>query len=206
MDPSLWGVVFGNALSAFMAFTHGWTLAELMWVFWAQSLIIGIINVKRMLSLKEFSTEGLTMNDRPVPEHIGSKISVAFFFTLHYGFFHFVYFFFIWQEGPLSGFDRSTLLGIAICIGGFFLTHSYSFKHNFKNDFKDHKPNIGTLMFYPYMRIFPLHFTIIFGSMMQGHLAMALFLILKTLADCGMHIAEHRMFRKPSNTALRTKD
>jgi hypothetical protein len=50
-------------------------------------------------------------------------------------------------------------------------------------------------MFYPYLRIIPMHFTIIFGSMLpQGMLP--LFVLLKTGADAGMHLVEHWLFRR----------
>lgn len=55
---------------------------------------------------------------------------------------------------------------------------------------------LGTLMFYPYLRIIPMHLTIIFGSMM-GEGKVVLFMILKTVSDAAMHMVEHALFRKP---------
>lgn len=60
-------------------------------------------------------------------------------------------------------------------------------------------------MFYPYLRIIPMHLTIIFGHAMDQS-AMVLFMILKTLADAGMHMIEHHLFRKPRKGPLRLKD
>ena len=94
-DPSFWMVVAGNAFSIAMAIWQGWDLAEIMWVYWTQSVLIGAINFWRIWTLREFSTEGIRMNDRPVPETPQAKRQIACFFALHYGFFHFVYLVFI---------------------------------------------------------------------------------------------------------------
>jgi len=46
-----------------------WKVAWLLWPFWIQSVIIGVYARKRMLDLAQFSTEGFTSNERPVPEN-----------------------------------------------------------------------------------------------------------------------------------------
>lgn len=55
------------------------------------------------------------------------------------------------------------------------------------------KPNIGTVMFFPYLRIIPMHMTILVGSIFTGGSAGALilFLGLKTATDLIMHMIEH---------------
>ena len=200
-DLSLWGVFMGNMLSIIMAYVQGWSLSQMMWVFWAQSVFIGAINVVRMLSLKEFSTDGVKVNGRRPSVSVGTKYQMATFFAFHYGFFHFGYFFFLWEQGPLTSFDPMTLILGGFCALGLFGAHSFSFVHNLSRDFRHKAPNIGTIMMYPYLRIIPLHITIIFGSGF-GAPATLLFLILKTAADCGMHMVEHYLFQKPSKETL----
>lgn len=48
-----------------------------------------------MMKLKKFSSVGLTSNGRPVPENKKGKRSTAFFFAVHFGFFHLGYLVFI---------------------------------------------------------------------------------------------------------------
>jgi hypothetical protein len=51
------------------------------------------------------------------------------------------------------------------------------------------------MMFFPYARVIPMHFTIIFGASDWGQKQpLALFLFLKLLADVIMHIIERRGF------------
>ena len=190
-DLSLLGILFGNVVSIVMAIACDWPLTQIMWIYWSQSVVIGIMYVIRMLSLKEFSTEGMTMNDQPVPETPAGKRNVAAFFALHCGIFHAVYAGFLWGEMP--------------CVSAFVGSHSFSLMHNMKSDFKQKKPNLGTLMFYPYLRIIPMHMTIVFGGMLSA-IGLPIFMVLKTLADVGMHMVEHHLFQKPDKTAMRMED
>ena len=138
-----------------------------MWIYWGQSVIIGVMNVLRMLSLKNFSTEGMTQNGRPVSETMSAKAGVAGFFALHYGFFHLVYALFLWQEQPLDALSMHEALLMMLGLSAFVGSHSFSFMHNFAADFRHAKPNLGTLMFYPYLRIIPMHIAIIFGGFLS---------------------------------------
>ena len=196
-DPSLWAVVLGNLFSILLALIYGWDMGQVMWIYWGQSVIIGILNVVRILGLKDFTTKGLTMNDEPVPETPAGKRSVATFFSFHYGLFHAGYAAFLWQELPLSGLSAQDLVLLVVCIGCFFAAHRFSLSHNALLDFRQKKPNLGTLMSYPYLRIIPMHLTIIFGATMAGAGVMFLFMGLKTFADAGTHLIEHHLFQKP---------
>jgi hypothetical protein len=75
----------------------------------------------------------------------------------------------------------------------FFINHLFSYIYNRPKDTK--KQNIGSLMVYPYIRIIPMHLTIIFGPVFPNA-ALPFFLMLKTFADCTMHIVEHNVLRK----------
>lgn len=203
-DLSLLAVLFGNILSIWMALTHDWSLYQIMWIYWGQSVVIGVMNVIRMLSLKEFSTEGMRMNEKPVPETASAKRQVAGFFAIHYGIFHLAYAIFLWQEMPLNEIAMGTAMLMMACISAFVGSHSFSLMHNMQADFRHKKPNLGTIMFYPYLRIIPMHLTIIFGGMTG--VGMVIFMTLKTLADMGMHMVEHHLFQKQGDEIPRMKD
>jgi hypothetical protein len=192
-DRSALTLIASNLLTIVIAVYQKWNPGTVMWIYWGQSIIIGAFNVVRMWTLQNFSTDGLKMNDQPVDPTTGTKRYVAIFFMFHYGFFHLVYAIFLIVMAKVSPHD---IVPILVCVAGFFVNHWYSYYYNKEHDSK-RKVNLGTLMFFPYARIIPLHITIITGLMLSKSMwALVLFLSLKTVADLIMHAVEHRAFGK----------
>ncbi len=195
-DPTLWFLLLSNIVTIFFAITENWNLSTIMRVYWFQSITIGFFNFVRILQLKEFSTEGLKINYRPAQPTQGTKFFIAFFFLFHYGFFHFGY----WTFLSIGTFIKTygnipnsiELKYIFLTALLFFINHLFSYCYNKPRDTK--KQNIGSLMFYPYARIIPMHFTIIFGS--SSGSTLPLFFVFKTFADAIMHVVEHNVLRK----------
>jgi len=195
MHTSTLVLVLSNLLTIVVALIMAWDLRQLVWIYWAQSVIIGTYQGLRMMALKKFSTEGFTSNDQPVPETPEGKRSTVIFFAVHYGFFHIGYLFFLLG---LAHLDLNIIgwIGLAGCIAGFLVNHHFSFVANRQRDLR-RVPNLGSMMFFPYLRVVPMHLTIILGfGMMQSSGrqtgALLLFLVLKSLSDVGMHVIEHR--------------
>jgi len=135
-DISTTVLILANVVTIIVAVAFKWNVIDVMWVYWAQSIIIGLIACFRMLLLKQIFTAG--------------------FFLIHYGGFHLGYFLFLYfPEQPQTGIPT---VGIALCILIFLVNHAFSYWHNRKRDM-NRKPNIGTLMFAPYVRIIPMHIT-----------------------------------------------
>lgn len=211
-DPSLWFLVVANACTIYYALTEHWSLVVLMLVYWGQSIIIGLFNFLRILQLKNFSTSGFKINWREALATYGTKMFVAFFFLVHYGFFHVIYFIFIfsyfsgvggWGVAPSIPVQASFLaIGVSVLI--FFINHAFSFFYNRKAD-ESVRRNIGEVMFSPYARIVPMHATILLGFNpafgASGTFALPLFLVLKAVMDVVMHYAEHRKARLPGKTS-----
>lgn len=191
-------LVIANLVAIVLAVFEGWDLGELMLVYWAQSVIIGYFNVRRILDLNEFSTANFQINDVQPPANEQTKRSTAFFFAFHYGFFHAIYLLFL-LSGDIFGGQRfqGSWLMFAVCVVVFFLNHRYSYLHNKEQD-ESRKPNIGSIMFFPYVRIVPMHLTIIAGGAIGTTTtpALLLFLGLKTAADLVMHEIEHARWRR----------
>lgn len=195
VDRSAFYLIVANLFTLVVALVEQWELSFVMWIYWGQSVVIGYFNWKRMRSLKQFSTEGFTMNDSPVPPTKEGQRRISTFFAVHYGFFHAGYLaFLISDKNDLSVLN---IFGMLVCIIVFFFNHRLSFRHNLKNDLKK-KPNIGTMMFFPYARILPMHLTIILGDQFSDAAKNGLlfFLMLKTVSDWIMHVIEHRAGRK----------
>ncbi|MDF1740733.1 MAG: DUF6498-containing protein [Verrucomicrobiales bacterium] len=202
-DYSGKSILLSNGFAILLAVIQGWPLFPLLVVYWSQSVIIGGFNVARILKLQRFATDGYTMNGRPVAETKEAKTKTAWFFAIHFGIFHFVYLIFLAGGAfdfikTLEGEKSLTfeLLWILFAVVGFLISHAFSYRRNVEADLEG-RPNIGLMMMLPYLRIIPMHLTIIVGgALSSGGWLMIIFMVLKTAADYGMHIAEHRIMRK----------
>ncbi|MEL7027840.1 MAG: DUF6498-containing protein, partial [Pseudomonadota bacterium] len=132
-DPSLWGVLAGNAFSIALAIADGWTLNDIMWVYWGQSIVIGVMNVARILTTRAPGVQ------------TGQRIGTAVFFTVHYGIFHAVYAAFLSSASPPAALlqDGAWMLGAAVV--GFLASHLFSFQHNKSRDFPDREQHADAL-------------------------------------------------------------
>ncbi|MEM7602519.1 MAG: DUF6498-containing protein [Verrucomicrobiota bacterium] len=203
-DYSGVGILISNVLVIIFAMIENWDLSSMMFIYWAQSVIIGFFHFFRILCLKKFCTEGFTSNGQPVPANTKGKRSTALFFAAHYSFFHFGYLMFILAMGdshddapaPTDEESKWEGLWMLLSIVGFVLGHGYSFYQNVKADLSN-KPNLGTMMFLPYARIIPMHLTIFAGNIFESNrIAVLIFSVLKTGADHLMHIVEHKVLQK----------
>ena len=198
-DRSIVPLLLSNFLTIAWAMFEGWRIVDVMLVYWVQSVVIGYFNYHRIMDLQEFSTENFSINNRQPEPTPKTKKHVAGFFALHYGTFHAAYLaFFLSSE---SGEITLSSIGIIACVVAFILNHRYSYRYNKERD-SQRVPNIGTIMFFPYVRILPMHITIGIAASMgsESPTALLIFLLLKTAADVIMHMIEHADARrkKPS--------
>jgi len=184
-DISLWVLLFSNLLVIYFAIKEHQNIITLMWIYWTQSVTIGIFNFVRILSLKEFSTKNFFINDFSVAPTRNIKIKTAFVFLFHYGLFHIMYLTFLMTKS--ANIDKNFILYSASL---FFINHFFSFLYNRSRDAK--KQNIGILMVYPYARIIPMHL-MTFIAPIFGNIGIIFFVPLKTLADVAMHAVEHKL-------------
>jgi len=196
-DLSLWVLFLSNLITIIWALIEGWSVGMVMWSYWSHSVSIGILWFFKILCLKDFSTKGVEIpTGRPVAPTTSGKIQCALFFLTHYGLAHYVY------SGGLGivfpSIKRAAVLPIAAV---FFVCQCFSFFYNRKWKVKQ-KPNIGTMMLFPYIRIIPMHFSFILGGFVlsviggtfSSKFVLVIFMLLKILADVFMHAVEHRGF------------
>jgi len=190
-DLSLLPLLISNGLAIWWAARDHLSLQTVMMIYWAQSVAIGAVNVLRILALREYSTEDFRMGG-PLSPSAGTKLKIAGFFTLHYGFFHVVYLVFILAAMTRGRVDVNVpfvLYGAALFAG----TDLAALALHWNDETRGR--NIGRVMFAPYARIVPMHLAIIFGGFVNFHpgLTLGLFQGLKTVADLATHLIQHRL-------------
>lgn len=206
-DSSALSIVLMNMAVLVGALLAGEGPLWLMWPYWIQSMVIGYYNVRRIQKLQRFSTSGLKINGASVEPTPATRRQTWTFFTAHYGIFHFGYAMFLvtyasngFESAPPSGGSDWDWLWYVVAFVGFLVSHGQSHREHVAADLKG-TPNVGTLMFMPYLRIIPMHLTIIFGSMLGGgRLALLMFGLLKTAADVAMHKVEHYVLQQGAAT------
>jgi hypothetical protein len=182
-------LLLSNLVVIVLALVQGWDISILLWGYWFQSVIIGLFQFKRILDLKDFDAKGVVLNGKPVQSTKAIKVFIACFFLFHYGFFHLVYsIFLIDLVQPQAWFP------VLITAGIFFINHLYSYLVNKEED-RQKRQNIGKMMMRPYLRIFPMHLILLFGWILivVKPVALAVFLLLKTVADIASHSFEHKL-------------
>ncbi len=225
-DRALLGILLTNLATLVVALWQDWSVLQLMWPFWIQSLVIGWYARQRMLKLTAFSTEGMRIKDRAVEATPETRQRVAGFFALHYGLFHLVYLFFLLAltlttdaQGFIEVTNESTgnksmvhvgrvhpfdFLVFAVLALGFLRSHGASHREHVQADLAN-SPKLGTLMMLPYARILPMHLTIILAIPLGGG-ATWFFVLLKTAADLLMHRVEHRLLQRPKEAPAASTD
>lgn len=186
-DYSALSLVVSNLLTICWAAREHSNFLTILIIYWSQSVVIGFFSFIKILSLKNFSTVGVKFNNQLLEPTVFTKIFSAFFFLFHYGIFHFVYAVFLLVDRNISSVNFGFVLPSFFI---FFGNHLFSFIQNWTKESKT--KNLGTLMFFPYLRIFPMHLAIIFGGIFAGVLPVILFMFLKSIADVTMHVFEHR--------------
>lgn len=194
-DISTWCLLITNLIVIILAIVQKWNIGEILWIYWMQSIIIGVFYFLKILIVNNISIE-LPIQNYPNRKYFGNlKYFLAVFFLIHYGIFHLVYMAFLSMPFFLNleiyKFSFYSL-EILISVGLFFANHLFSFLYNFRQD-REKKMNINSVIFQPYLRIIPIHLTIIAGGFLfnQNIIILLFFLILKTFSDLVMHVREH---------------
>ncbi len=155
---------------------------DVVWLYWGQSVLIGIFNFFDLLTVKNVEVGSLQINNTPVSNSPGSKGCSAFFFLFHYQFFHLGYFVFLAASYHKNLDFRFILIGLVAV--AFNLLVDF-IRHKIME--KTYSTNIGKMFFMPYLRIIPMHLMILVPAFL-GWQASTIFLVLKTIADLVMYM------------------
>ncbi len=188
LDPIIY-FLLGINIALLLAYYQGIISVEtIIYTYYFQSLTIGLSYYIQMLTLTDYSVEGFKINGEQAVKSPKTKGCTTTFFLFHFGFFHLGYLIFLLVSFKFN-VDRNVLWTsvIAFAIGECIAV----IRRRIENT--DEKPNIGTLMFTPYLRIIPMHIFILAGGFL-GHTekTFIIFILLKIISDVLMHIVVNK--------------
>jgi hypothetical protein len=208
-------LILANLIPVIGVLLYDWDVLSILLLYWAESVVIGILNVARMMACDSGDVmQGiLALANRPVPDELrenvpqiaGSalKFFLIPFFVVHYGMFcygHLMAVVGIFGDGGISLRPGSSLFeywqpSLWIAVAAVIASHLYSFVANYIGDSEYKRANLMLLMHRPYGRIIAMHVSIVFGAglvmWLDSPLPMLLILILiKTILDMRLHEKE----------------
>jgi hypothetical protein len=198
-------LIVANLIPLLGALFLGWSVWNILVIYWLENGIVGAFNVFRMARAEGTPTaddSNVTFNGRPAAT--ASKSELLTFFVVHYGIFWFVHGIFVFTLPLFMSLSPEPMEGMTIepgsvLVAGIALTisHGLSFWWNYLRGGEYRRATAAGLMFAPYRRLIALHLTIIFGAMAVMFTgapvtAVAILVGIKTVLDVGLHLAEHR--------------
>ncbi len=202
-------------------FALDWNVFDIVFLYWAENLVIGVINVMKMLTAHHDPFAGMTDSDgQPLVRdrsarlartvaNVGTKLFIVPFFIIHYGGFcagHGFFIFVLFREvGEFTGDLKDAVpelltAGLLLSLAGLAASHLYSFFTNYLGSGEYRRTTPMELMARPYGRIVALHITIIVGGFLVVALGdpkpmLVVLVILKTGVDLAMHGRERQKYQ-----------
>ena len=196
-SPSTLVLIIANLVPIAGTVFLGWNLSDVMVLYWAESAVIGFFNVCKMAVIGRW----------------GALLAGPFFIG-HFGGFMAVHFLFIYTlfvkglqggESSAGNLDEVAQLFVNLwpALIALFLSHAFSFYHNFLGRHEYRGRTISKQMSEPYSRIVFMHLVIIFGgglSLFLGEPAPVLLIVigLKIIFDVKAHLKEHDSNKDPA--------
>jgi hypothetical protein len=186
-------LIAANLIPLVGVLAGGWRVFDVLLLFWAENVAIGVFNVLRMLVVARRGERGAA--------------GLAAFFAVHYGIFTIVHGVFLVTlfgppaDSPMPAFAALAAPALALPLAALVASHGVSFLANFILGGEADRVTAGALMTAPYGRVVALHVAIIFGGFAAAAsgapmLALALLVALKIAVDLAAHVAEHRGMAK----------
>ncbi|MEM1412913.1 MAG: DUF6498-containing protein [Pseudomonadota bacterium] len=205
-----------------------WSVFDIIFLFWAENLVIGAINVLKMITAHPAPSaapdpESGTSVGQASPVDIksvaagwGAKLFLIPFFILHYGGFclgHGIFVFALFNEAGEFGDDLWTAVpalltgALGLSLAMLAASHFISFLLNYLGRGEYRRTSASELMGRPYGRIIALHVTIIVGGFLalaaDNHVLMlTVLVVLKTFVDLAMHGRERQKYVDPESAPI----
>jgi len=183
-DPVFWSLLIINLFFIYEYKNDPNYYTTIIWLFWCQSVLIGVFNFLDMITMKKDSidVQNFNFNSKQITP-MQAKGCLPFFFLVHYSIFHVAYFFFMLVDFRITDIN---FIYFKFALGGILLQQVIHFTQN-KIKYSSVSRNIGRMFFTPYLRVVPMHLTILLPKFLGWTPALT-FLILKTIFDLIGHL------------------
>jgi hypothetical protein len=220
MKVSSLALVLANLVPVGGVLLLDWQVYDVLLLYWAENVVIGIINVARMAACKggigiprvtEQQIQASLSDTQAAKLSLiskGLKFFLIPFFIFHYGMFCFGHFAAI---NAIFGDElNSASVSLLVVVGSWdkvlwlailaiFASHMISFFLNFIGGQEYQRTDLRQLMQRPYGRIIALHLTVILGAGLTMWLGSPIYMLVVLVAikigiDLKMHTAERQKF------------
>jgi len=196
-DPSFWLLTGINAALVHQYYQHPEAFTTLIWLYWSQSIVMGFFTFLDILTAPKITADefaaivaetGIKEENRSFVKQV-TKIGTAFGFLFFFSVLHLFYLVFIATMKKSGPFDWNMFKYFLFAfVAGQVLTF---IQHKIQQ--RKSRPNLGPSTLIPFMRVLPLHLTIILPTFLKVG-DMGFFLIVRSIADIIMYIVS-----KPSS-------
>jgi hypothetical protein len=203
-SASLWFLVAVNLIPIVGVLKFGWQVADIVFLYWFENLIIGALNVPRIILAQPEPSRGLLGAPPPPDRGRAGNVGLALFFSVHYGIFCLVHGIFItvlfgkWGD-PLT--MTATMLrqpAMLAAIASLAASHLFSLLFNYVGSGEYRRVKAAEMMFRPYGRIAVVHFFILAAgfvllALKSPLLGIVAFVVVKIFVDAAMHRRERAL-------------
>jgi hypothetical protein len=190
-------LLIANLAPLLGALLFGWGVADVLVAYWLETVVVGVVTLLRILSAR-----GPDRNGKPAS--LGTSLSLAPFFVIHYGLFTFVHGVFVAiivsTGGDATRLGTDGLLGMlpdtvhvaGFALAGLALAHGLDFVKTDLIDGARLRTTPAEAMFQPYTRIVVQHVMVMVGgagflfSGLSGSVPAILAVVAKTVVEAVM--------------------
>lgn len=207
--PAAVALVGVNLIPLFGVLFLGWDLMSIIVLYWLENGVIGVVAVLKIALAQESdlvpSDPAAILRGRGLPRFSTlAKAGLIPFFVFHYGLFWVVHGVFVFLL-PVFAADLAGAVDVAgpspavVAVGivALAVSHGLSFLLNYVGRREYRRVSPGSQMAAPYGRVVVLHVTILVGAFAIAAVgapigALAVLVVMKTLVDLVIHLAQHR--------------
>lgn len=197
ITPSAVALILANLPPLYGVLVLGWDVFPLVFLFWAENVMIGVLNIVRLLVARPANGAAWL-----------GKVFIVPFFAFHYGMFTMVHGMFVFAlfghlrpgpDGllaPLTVLSTVTTYHLWWPLALLLASHLISFFTNYigRGEYRD--ADLRAVMAQPYGRVIVLHVSILAGGFLVMALGspvagLAVLVLLKIAVDLRAHLKEH---------------